>query len=129
MDLTDRQRKLLFAGLVVVLVAAGVFLTIGNGGGRGPARARHRGSPRASSPAPPTTSAAPVTGPTPSPGSYDLYSMLGLGQQDFNVAADVSRRFVVAYGTYRFDEDPKVYAGRLQGIAAPDVVAQLQRDS
>ncbi len=34
MDLTDRQRKLLFAGLVVVLAAAGVFLTIGGGGHR-----------------------------------------------------------------------------------------------
>ncbi len=125
MDLTDRQRKLLFAGLVVVLAAAGVFLTIG-GGGDGHARAKHTAAARPSAPA--ETSAAPV-GPTPSPGTYDLYSMLGLSQQDFSNAADVSRRFVVAYGTYRFDEDPKVYVGRLQGVATSDLETQLQRDS
>jgi hypothetical protein len=128
MDLTDRQRKLLFAGLVVVLAAAGVFLTIG-GGSHEHAGATHRNTPSATAAAPAETGAPPRTGPAPSPGSYDIYSLLPFSQQDFTTAADVARRFTIAYGTYRFDEDPKAYAGRLQGVVTSDLATQLQRDS
>ena len=48
MELTDRQRKLLFAGLVVVLAAVGVFLTFG-GGDDGHARAKRSATPAPSS--------------------------------------------------------------------------------
>jgi hypothetical protein len=126
MELTDRQRKLLFAGLVVVLAAVGVFLTIG--GGSHDHAANHSTTPSAT-PSAPATTAAPVTGPAPSPGSYDIYSLLPFTQKDFSAAADVARRFTAAYGTYRFDEDPKVYVGRLQNLVTPDLAAQLQRDS
>jgi len=124
MDLTDRQRKLLFAGLVVVLAAAGVFLTIGSGG------QRHARSVRASTtttaPAP-TSSAPEPSGPTPSPGSYDIYSMLPFSQKDFTTAADVARRFTIAYGTYRFDEDPKAYVDRIRAMVTPDLANQLEQ--
>jgi hypothetical protein len=124
MDLTDRQRKLLFAGLVVVLAAAGVFLTIGGGSHR------HAGAGRTSTPAPtPTasqagTSAPPVAAPQPS-GSVDIYSLLPFSQKDFSTAADVARRFTAAYGTYRFDEDPNTYVDRLRGMATSDVATQI----
>ena len=125
MDLTDRQRKLLFAGLVVVLAAAGVFLTIGGGSHR------KAGAGRTSTPTPTAsqagTSAPPVVAPTPSPGSYDIYSLLPFSQKDFSTAADVARRFTAAYGTYRFDEDPKAYVDRLRGMATSDVVTQIQQ--
>jgi hypothetical protein len=131
MDLTDRQRKLLFAGLVVVLAAAGVFLTIGGGSHR------HAGAGRTSTPTPTSTasqagaSAPPATGATPSPGSgsgsVDIYSLLPFSQKDFSAAADVARRFTAAYGTYRFDEDPKTYVDRLRGMATPDVATQIQQ--
>jgi hypothetical protein len=127
MDLTDRQRKLLFAGLVVVLAAAGVFLTIGGGSHR------QAGAGRTSTPAPTPAasqagaSAPPAAGPTPSPGSVDIYSLLPFSQKDFSTAADVARRFTAAYGTYRFDEDPTTYADRLRGMATSDVVTQLQQ--
>jgi hypothetical protein len=125
MDLTDRQRKLLFAGLVVVLAAAGVFLTIGSGSHR------HARSVRASTPttAPPTpaSSAPPLGGPPASPGSYDIYSMLPFSQKDFTTAADVARRFTMAYGTYRFDEDPKAYVDRMRGMVTPDLATQLDQ--
>jgi hypothetical protein len=125
MDLTDRQRKLLFAGLVVVLAAAGVFLTIGGGGNRH-ARTGHASTPTSAAPTP-TTSAPAVSGPPPSPGSYDIYSMLPFSKKDFTTAADVARRFTAAYGTYRFDEDPKAYIDRLRGMVTPDLATQLQQ--
>jgi hypothetical protein len=125
MDLTDRQRKFLFAGLVVVLAAAGVFLTIGGGGHRH-ARSVHASTPTTPAPVP-TTSAPAVTGPPPSPGSYDIYSMLPFSQKDFTTAADVARRFTAAYGTYRFDEAPQAWVDRLRGMATSDLATQLQQ--
>src|SRR4051795_5851815 len=121
MDLTDRQRRLLFGGLVVVLVAAGIILKIGNGG-RGRSHAARSAPPTAR----PTTSAPPVTGPPPSPGSYDIYSLLPFSKQEFNSAADLARRFTEAYGTYRFDEDPNAYIGRLQNMVTTDLASQLK---
>ncbi|GAB2837861.1 hypothetical protein GCM10027176_47840 [Actinoallomurus bryophytorum] len=127
MDLTDRQRKLLFAGLVVVLAAAGVFLTIGGGSHR------HAGAGRTGTPTPTATasqagaSAPPAAGSTPSPGSVDIYSLLPFSQKDFSTAADVARRFTAAYGTYRYDEDPATYVARLGGMATPDVATQIQQ--
>jgi hypothetical protein len=126
MELTDRQRKLLFAGLVVLLAAAGVFLTIGGGGHR------HASAKHAATPTPSASQAAPVTGPpasgpTPSPGTYDIYSMLPFTQKDFSTAADVARRFTIAYGTYRYDEAPTAYINRLSGMVTPDLQAQLQQ--
>jgi hypothetical protein len=125
MDLTDRQRKLLFAGLVVVLAAAGVFLTVGGGGHRH-ARTVRASTPTTAPPAP-ASSAPPVSGPPPSPGSYDIYSMLPFSQQDFTTAADVARRFTIAYGTYRFDEDPKAYVDRMRPMVTPDLATQLDQ--
>src|SRR3954471_5765111 len=124
MDLTDRQRKLLFAGLVVVLAAAGVFLTIGSGSHRH-ARSVRASTPTTAPPAP-ASRAPPVSGPPASPGSYDIYSMLPFSQKDFTTAADVARRFTIAYGTYRYDEDPKAYLGRLQGLVTTELAPQLQ---
>jgi hypothetical protein len=127
MDLTDRQRKLLFAGLVVVLAAAGVFLTIG---GRSH---RHADAGRTNTPAPTPTasqagaSAPPATGPSPSPGSVDIYSLLPFSQKDFGTAADVARRFTAAYGTYRYDEDPNAYVNRLRGMTTNELATQLQQ--
>jgi hypothetical protein len=129
MDLTDRQRKLLFAGLVVVLAAAGVFLTIGGGGHRH-TRAGHASTPVATATPtvpPAAVSAPPASGPPPSPGSYDIYSLLPFSQKDFSTAADVARRFTIAYGTYRFDEDPNAYVNRLRGMVTPDLATQLQQ--
>ena len=127
MDLTDRQRKWLFGGLVVVLAAVGVFLTMGSGGGGH----KDAHSARSSTPAPstpPASSAPPVSGPTPSPGaSYDIYSLLPFTQKDFTTAADVARRFTAAYGTYRFDEDPQAYINRMRGLVTSDVLNQLQQ--
>lgn len=128
MDLTDRQRRLLFVGLVVVLAAAGLFLTFG-GGSRdhaGAARGRSSSPPPTPVPVAPPVSSPPGAGPSP---SYDIYSFLPFSRKDFNAAADVARRFTAAYGTYRFNEDPKTYVGRLSGMVTTDLAGQLGRDA
>jgi hypothetical protein len=129
MDLTDRQRKFLFAALVVLLVAAGVILTVGTGSGRHRGSARREGATSSPSPSLPATPAPGLTGPPPSGGSYDIYSLLPFTQKDFSVAADVARRFTIAYGTYRYDEQPSAYTGRMQGLVTADLATQLQQGS
>jgi hypothetical protein len=128
MELTDRQRKFTFAGIVVVLAAVGVYLTL-------PATTV-KTRPAAARPAsdPPTAPAVPATAP-PGIGSavttenFDIYRLLPYSQRDFASAADIAQRFTAAYGTYRFDEDPKAYVARLQGLVTDQLRTELERSA
>lgn len=147
MDLTDRQRRLAFAGLVVVLAAVGVYLTVAGGGAAGDesAGATAAASPTTSGTAsPPAGSASPSSGaatPSPEESAFDIYPLLPFGEKDFAAAADVAKRFTSAYGTYRYDEGPQAYLSRLdplmtgdlrteiaRGVGAPGLVQQRQQE-
>ncbi|WP_242885603.1 hypothetical protein [Actinomadura litoris] len=129
MNLNDRQRKLLFGGLVVVLALVGVYLTIAapddDSGGAG-----DRPSAAASTPSTgPTGPASPPAGiqSAVNPNDFDVYRLLPFSRQEFATAADLAQRFVAAYGTYRFDEDPQVYIGRLSGLVTEALRGELAR--
>jgi hypothetical protein len=131
MELTDRQRKFTFAGIVVVLAAVGVYLTL-------PAtvvKTRPAGArPTSDAPAAPTGPTAPATaapgiGSAVTPENFDIYRLLPYSQRDFASAADIAQRFTAAYGTYRFDEDPKAYVARLQGLVTGQLRAELERSA
>ncbi|TDD68388.1 hypothetical protein [Actinomadura rubrisoli] len=128
MNLNDRQRKLLFAGLVVLLALVGVYLTVAAPDGDS-GDADDRPSAAATVPAGPTGPASPPPGiQSPvKPGDFDLYRLLPFSQQEFATAADLAQRFVAAYGTYRFDEDPKVYVGRLTGMVTDGLRGEIER--
>ncbi|MFB4312864.1 hypothetical protein [Actinomadura sp. 21ATH] len=127
MNLTDRQRKWLFAGLVLVLAAVGVYLTVAAPSG-------DPGGEESASP-PPAATAGPTGPASPPPGisgtvsaqNFDLYRLLPFSQQEFATAADLAQRFTAAYGTYRYDEDPKVYTDRLAGMVTEQLRGELQR--
>jgi hypothetical protein len=128
MTLTDRRRKLLFAGLVVVLAAVGIYLTVaspdhGDGGGE----ARPSSTPAAGPPGP--QSPPPGIQNAVNPGDFDIYRLLPFSRQEFATAADMAQRFVAAYGTYRYDETPDTYMGRLSGLATDDLTQQLGQDA
>ncbi|WP_433467281.1 hypothetical protein [Spirillospora sp. CA-128828] len=127
MNLTDRRRKLLFAGLVVVLAAVGVYLTVASPGGSS-------GEPDARPSA--TATRAPGPSSTPSgiqkavnPGDFDIYRLLTFSRQEFATAADLAQRFVAAYGTYRYDETPETYMGRFTGLTTDDLKQRLGQDA
>ncbi|HEX6467638.1 MAG TPA: hypothetical protein VF069_00980 [Streptosporangiaceae bacterium] len=137
MDLSDRQRKLAFAGIVVVLAGVGIYLTLPS-----PASSRPASSPTpsAAAPAPPATS-PPGISSSISPDGFDIYRLLPFSQRDFATAADLARRFTAAYATYRYDEDPQAYGRRLRPLvtdqllpdlvnsqAAPGITAERKRD-
>ncbi|HZB29602.1 MAG TPA: hypothetical protein VE465_05500 [Streptosporangiaceae bacterium] len=124
MDLTDRQRKLVFAGIIVALAALGIYLSLPN-------TAASRPTSAASTP-PPAAAPAPATSPpgissTISPGSFDIYRLLPFSQRDLATAADLAQRFTAAYGTYRYDEDPAVYGQRLRPFVIDELRTELER--
>ncbi|MFC5187339.1 hypothetical protein [Actinomadura harenae] len=141
MNLSDRHRKILFGVLVVALAAVGVYLTAAS-------PSQHKSAPRAARSTPVTGGgpAAPASPPAGissqvDSGNFDVYRLLPFGRQEFATAADTAQRFVAAYGTYRFDEQPQAYAARLQplvndqvgqqitqGFAAPGIQQQRQQD-
>ncbi|TDC82526.1 hypothetical protein [Actinomadura sp. 7K507] len=126
MNLNDRQRKLLFGGLVVVLAAVGIYLTIAapESGPDGP-DARPTGAPATTGPASPP----PGIEGTVDPGEFDIYGLLPFDREEFANAGNLAQRFVAAYGTYRFDETPQAYTGRLSGLVTEELGAQLERDA
>ncbi|HEU5157951.1 MAG TPA: hypothetical protein VFU43_13225 [Streptosporangiaceae bacterium] len=126
MDLTDRQRKLVFAGIIVALAAVGIYLTLPNS-------ASNRSSPAATE-TPSAAAPAPATSPpgissTISPDGFDIYRLLPFSQRDFATAADLAQRFTVAYGTYRYDEDPAAYGQRLRPFVTDQLLTDLQRSA
>ncbi|MEV4257497.1 hypothetical protein AB0J52_30435 [Spirillospora sp. NPDC049652] len=127
MNLSDRQRKIVFGVLVVVLAAVGVYLTVAS-------PAQHKPSHRTARPAPvsgggggPVAPASPPPGITSqvNAGNFDIYRLLPFTQQEFATAADTAQKFVAAYGTYRFDEQPQAYAARLQPLVSDQVGQQV----
>jgi hypothetical protein len=124
MELTDRQRKLAFAGIVVALAAVGIYLTLPAAEGGGP-------SPTATpsaSPAPPATN-PPGISSTISPNNFDIYRLLPFSQKDFAAAADLAQRFTAAYGTYRYDEAPTAYGQRLRPLVTDQLLTDLERSA
>ena len=126
MDLTDRQRKLVFAGIVVALAAVGVYLTLPNTAASKPTSAATT-TPPAAAPAPATS--PPGISSTVSPGNFDIYRLLPFSQRDFATAVDMVQRFTAAYGTYRYDEDPAAYGQRLRPFVTGELLTDLERSA
>jgi hypothetical protein len=129
MNLTDRQRRLLFAGLVVVLAVVGVYLAIAAPDQEPDERSADRPTATAPGPTGPTGPASPPPGITSSvsPESFDIYRLLPFSRREFATAADLAQRFIAAQGTYRFDEDPQAYTARLQDLVTDQLLVELER--
>jgi len=123
-ELSDRQRKWAFAGLVVVLAFIGIYLTLPSS------------SPTHSTTKPTLSTGpeAPAAGSTTAPagisssisaGNFDIYRLLPFKQQEFATAAEVAQRFMIAYETYRYDESVQAYMQRIQPLVTSDLASQL----
>ena len=134
MDLTSAQRKLVFAGVVVVLAALGAFLIIPNTLDRHAAAGHGR----------PVGLSTPLSGTSPSPASQptvpsglssspqpdsgpDIYSWLPFSQPGLAAAADLVQKFSAAYASYTYTESTAGYERQFNGLATKSLVTVLAR--
>jgi hypothetical protein len=136
MDLTSAQRKLVFAGVVLVLAALGAFLiipaTLGRSSSTGHGPAVGLSTPLSgTSPSPPPAS-EPATAPG-GPGSLppgtgpDIYAWLPFSQAGLAVAVDLVHKFAAAYASYTYTQSPASYERQFGGLATTQLAAVLAR--
>ncbi|MGV9771296.1 hypothetical protein [Streptosporangium sp. NPDC003464] len=123
------RRGLVFAVLVMMLAAVGIYLTMwpdsGDEGRPQPdpvgVSRTVPGSRAAVSAEPPRPSATASNAP------FDVYSYLPMTKQELAAAADYAQRFTAEYGTFSYDEDPAVYGDRLRGYTTTEFAGVLLR--
>ncbi|MFC4122313.1 hypothetical protein [Nonomuraea zeae] len=115
------RRGVAFAAIVVVIAAVGIYLTMWpdseDPAQPAPDAGRATAAPAASSTPLATASAAP----------FDVYSYLPMKKEQLSAAADLAERFIAVYGTYRYDEDPAAYAGRVKVYTTAELANDLTR--
>ncbi|GAA2890347.1 hypothetical protein GCM10010517_54660 [Streptosporangium fragile] len=123
------RRGVVFAVLVVMLAAVGIYLTMwpDSGGdlrtGAEPVGADRTVAGSAQDPA--AEPARPAA--TASNAPFDVYSYLPMTKQELAAAADYAQRFTAEYGTFSYDEDPAAYGGRLRSYTTEDFAGVLLR--
>lgn len=128
MEMSPRQRKLVFALIVLVLAGLGVYLVMpvargasqsASPAGHSPAAAH---SAAARSPAAPSPAAVPGASPAssaqPAP---DIYRWLPFTQSDLASAAAVVTKFCAAYGTWSYTQNAAAYTATMNGLATQEL--------
>ena len=136
MDLTSAQRKLVFAGVVLVLAALGAFLIIpatldrtstGHGRAVGLTAPLSTTSPTPAPASQPTTAAGGL-GATPAPGiSPDIYTWLPFSQAGLAAAVDLVHKFAAAYASYTYTQSTASYERQFGGLATTQLATVLGR--
>ncbi|MDA2803224.1 hypothetical protein [Nocardiopsis suaedae] len=132
--LTDRQQRVVFGALVVVLVAFGIYLSLGGfsgddeqgteasgqqaGGGQGD---------RADAGAPATAAPSPI--PTTDVDEVQVLDLLPLEEDELKAAAATAQGFAEAYGTIDYSAPREDYFASLEELAAPDYAETLAQSS
>lgn len=125
----DGGKKLAFAGAVAVLAVVGVYLTM-NPPTSGEAQSGESRTVTSEHRSPETAAASPGSVPrevAKTPANFDVYDYLPLTRKELGAAADLARRFTESYGTFRYDEEPAAFAGRLGAFSTDEFAAQLTR--
>jgi hypothetical protein len=133
MELTPGRQRLIFAVVVILLAALGIYL-VGPGRNHGAAPAASASTAPASpaatlSPSPlavPSAVVAPTSvAATPLKGA-NIYNWLPFTQQDLSTAAGVTLAFAAAYETFSYTDTAVTYAGRLSGLVTSSLSQTLE---
>ena len=127
MELSPRQRRAVFAVIVIALAALGYYLVV-------PAVTHSRGhtqaaaSPTLAGPAAATTLApGPTeTAPAAAAGAVNIYAWLPFTQQDLATAAAVAVRFGIDYNTYAYTESAAAYVAKMTELITGQLATTLQ---
>ncbi|WP_017624062.1 hypothetical protein [Nocardiopsis chromatogenes] len=133
--LTDRQQRVVFGVLVVVLVAFGIYLSIGGfgggdeqaDGGQGQQQA-DGGNAGAEEPGAPAT-AVPSPIPTTDVEDMQVLDWLPLSEDELKAAAATAQGFAEAYGTIDYTAPQEEYFASLEELAADDYAQTLAQSS
>ncbi|GAB3207680.1 hypothetical protein SAMN02745673_04116 [Marinactinospora thermotolerans DSM 45154] len=130
--LSDGAQRLVFGVLVVVLVAFGVYLSLGGFQGDGAEEEPQAGTV-VETPRDPDGQAADAPPPSPIPTTdaqdADVMEWLPFGEEDFRAAAAVAQQFATAYGTIDYSESPEAYYDRMRRLATADYAETLANSS
>lgn len=136
MQLSDAGRRVVFGAIVVVLAGVGIALTVpgfgdgGDGDGDGATSSPSPSATPSAVTATPSGTSSASASPSPRPsGTFDIYRLLPFDRGQFVAASGVAQRFVVAYGTYRYDEPSGAYLSRLKKLATADLAGKLADNS
>ncbi len=129
MELSPRQRRAVFAVIVVVLAAFGYYLVVpAVTHGHAAASPTASGTPSgtAAATAPSSAPAPAVTAPAAEAGGVDIYAWLPFTQQDLAAAASVTVRFSVEYNTFTYTESATAYVGAMGGLITGQLATTLR---
>lgn len=127
MDLTSRQRQLVFALIVVVLAGLGFFLLRPGTPGHHPANPPASPAAAASTPATPTPVSTQDGTPSTASPRVDIYQWLPFTEPQLARAASVATKFGADYGTYSYTETTADYIGRMGGLVTSQLGQVIAR--
>jgi type II secretory pathway component PulM len=132
-ELSPRQRRVVFAVIVIALAALGYYLVVpavthsGESGSPRAAASPTSAGPATAIPAASAPAQAPaVTAPAAAADGVNIYAWLPFTQQDLTAAASVAVRFSVDYDTFTYTESPAAYVGAMGGLITGQLATTLQ---
>ena len=130
MELSPRQRSVVFALVVIALAALGYYLVVpAVTHSHRPAAAATGAAtngPTATVPNPAGAPAPTVTASAADAGGPDIYAWLPFTQQNLAAAASVAVRFSVDYNTFTFTESAADYVGAMGGLITGQLATTLR---
>jgi hypothetical protein len=127
MDLTSRQRQLVFAVTVLVLGGLGFFLLRSGTSGQHPAKPPASPAAAASTPPAPTPIATQAGSSSTASSQVNIYRWLPFTESQLARASSVVTEFSAYYGTYSYNETTADYIGRMQGLMASQLGQVIAR--
>jgi len=129
-ELSPRQRSVVFALVVIALAALGYYLVVpAVTHSHRPAAAATGAAtngPTATVPNPAGAPAPTVTASAADAGGPDIYAWLPFTQQNLAAAASVAVRFSVDYNTFTFTESAADYVGAMGGLITGQLATTLR---
>lgn len=128
MELSPRQRRAVFAAVVIALAALGYYLVV-------PAATHSRGSAQNAASTPPSTpsaateqtqAAAPTVQASAAADGPNIYAWLPFTQQNLAAAASVAVRFGVDYNTFTYTESATDYVGAMGDLVTSQLAGTLR---
>ncbi|GLU46814.1 hypothetical protein [Nocardiopsis ansamitocini] len=122
--LSDGAQRLVFGLLVVVLVAFGIYWSVGgfsDGGENAPSQEQAEAPDSSQQPV------API--PTTAAEEVELFDLFPFTEEELTAAAVSAQSFAEAYGTIDYSESPETYYGRMEQLATEEYAETLAQSS